>query len=158
MRITYRAVLPTTADEAFDFVSSPASWPSFFRHMESAEALEGWGAVGGRAHMANRILGQEVATDLVLVEWDRPRSFRYVGHNRGRPDTENLRVFEALPGGTRLTGTTTAEARPGFPGLVDRLTFLVVRSMFRRAMKRLPAQLARTRAPDIRPRRRGGTP
>ena len=143
MRISYRAVLPTTADEAFDFVSSPSSWPSFFRHMESAEALEGWGAVGGRAHMVNRLLGQEVVTDLVLVEWDRPRSFRYVGHNRGHPDTENLRVFETVPGGTLLTGTTTAEARPGLRGLVDRLTFLAVRRTYRRAMERLPGQLAR---------------
>ena len=142
MRISYRAVLPTTADEAFDFVSDPACWPSFFLHMESAEALEGWGAVGGGAHMVNRILGQEVVTDLVLLEWDRPRSFRYVGRNSGHPDTENLRVFETVPGGTLLTGTTTAEARPGLRGLVDRLTFLAVRRTYRRAMERLPGQLA----------------
>ena len=143
MQIRYSAVLPTAADVAFDFVSDPACWPSFFRHMESAEALEGWGAVGGKAHMVNRLLGQEVVSDLVLVEWDRPRRFRYVGHNGGRPDTENLRVFESVPGGTLLTGTTTAEARPGLRGLLDRLAFLAVRRTFRTAMKQLPGQLAR---------------
>ena len=142
MEIRYSAILPGPADEAFDFVSSPESWPTFFRQMSSAQALEGWGAVGGRASMVNRILGQEIVTDLVLLEWDRPRRFGYVGHNRGRPDTENHRVFDPVPGGTRLTGTTTAEARPGPRGLLDRITFLAARRTFRRAMKRLPAQVA----------------
>jgi hypothetical protein len=142
MQIRYGAILPVSAEEAFDFVSSPASWPSFFRQMDSADAREGWGEVGGRASMVNRILGQEIVTDLVLVEWDRPRSFRYVGHNRGRPDTENHRVFDPVPGGTRLTGTTTVEATPGLRGLVDRITVLAVRRTFRRAMKRLPTQVA----------------
>lgn len=158
MQIRYSAVVPTSADVAFDFVSSPANWPRFFRQMHSAEALEAWGEVGGRASMVNRVLGQEIVTDLVLVEWDRPRSFRYVGHNRRRPDTENLRVFETVHGGTQLTGTTTAEARPGLRGLVDRLTFLAVRRTFRRAMKRLPAQVAKARALDTRPHLGGGTP
>ena len=85
MEIRYGAVLPTSADAAFRFVSSPANWP----------------------------------------------------------DTENLRVFETVPGGTRLTGTTTAEARRGPRGLIDRITFLAVHGTFRRAMKRLPAQVAR---------------
>jgi len=142
MQTRYSAILPVPVDEAFDFVSSPASWPSFFAQMESARTLEGWGAVGGRASMVNRILGQQIVTDLVLLEWDRPRSFRYVGHNRGRPDTDNLRVFETVPGGTRLTGTTTAEARRGFRGLLDRVTFLAAHRTFRRAMARLPAQAA----------------
>ena len=143
MQIRYSAVLPVPAEVAFDFVSDPANWPRFFRHMESAEALEGWGAVGGKAHMVNRLLGQEIVTDLVLVGWDRPRSFRYVGRNGGRPDTENRRVFETVPGGTRLTGTTGAEARPGLSGLVDRIAFLAVRRTFRRAMEQLPGQVAR---------------
>jgi hypothetical protein len=143
MQIRYSAILPVSAEEAFDFVSSPASWPSFFRQMDSATTLEGWGEVGGRASMVNRVLGQQMVTDLELLEWDRPRSFRYVGHNRGRPDTENHRAFEPVPGGTRLTGTTTVEARPGLRGLVDRITVLAVRRTFRRAMKRLPAQVAR---------------
>lgn len=135
-------MLPTTADGAFDFVTDPSNWPGFFRQMQSAGALEGWGEVGGRASMVNRVLGQEIVSDLVLVEWDRPRSFAYVGHNRGRPDTENRRVFEPVPGGTRLTGTTTATPRPGVRGLVDRVTFLALRRTFDRAMKQLPGRLS----------------
>jgi hypothetical protein len=142
MQITYSAGVPTTVGEAFDFVSRPANWPSFFQHMESAEALEGWGRVGGKAKMVNRILGQDVITDIVLVEWDPPHSFRYIGHSRGRADTDNRRVFDAVPGGTRLTGTTTAQVGPGLAGLLDRLTLLAAHRVFNRAMKRLPAQVA----------------
>jgi len=141
MQITYSAVVPTSVDEAFDFVSRPVNWPSFFQQMESAEALEGWGRVGGKARMVNRILGLDVVTDIALVEWDPPHSFRYIGHNQGRADTDNLRVFDAVPGGTRLTGTTTAQAGPGLAGLLDRVTLLAARRVFHRAMKRLPLQV-----------------
>lgn len=141
MQIRYTAVLPTSAEGAFDFVSDPTNWPGFFRQMQAAEVLEGWGRVGGRASMVNRVLGQEIVSDLVLVEWDRPRSFAYVGRNHGRPDTENRRELEPVPGGTRLTGTTTAEPRAGARGLVDRITFVVLRHTFDRAMKQLPSHL-----------------
>lgn len=144
MQITYGAVLPTSIEEAFDFVSNPANWPSFFHRMEFAEALEGWGAVGGTAQMVNRVFGQDIRTDLVVLEWNRPHSFRYVGHNQGRADTNNHRAFEAVPGGTRLTGTTTAEAQPGVSGWLDRATLLAARRVFHRAMKRLPSQVVKT--------------
>ena len=142
MKITYGAVVPTSVEEAFDFVSNPANWPTYFQQMKSAEVLDGWGRAGGTARMVNRILGQEVVTDLSLVEWDPPHSFRYIGHNRGRADTDNSRVFEAVPGGTRLTGTTTAQVGPGLAGLLDRVTLLAARRVFNRAMKRLPSQVA----------------
>ena len=131
MPIRYGAVLPISIDQAFDFVSNPANWPSFFQRMESAEAVEGWGAVGGRPRWSHRIFGQDIGTDLVLLEWNRPHSFRYVGHNHGRADTDNSRVFEVVPGGTRLTGTTTAQPQPGLSGWLDRVTLLAARRVFR---------------------------
>lgn len=142
MQITYSAVVPAPVEEAFDFVSNPANWPTFFRQMTSAEVLEGWGHPGGTARMVNRVLGQEVVTDVELVEWNPPHGFRYVGHNRGRAQTDNRRVFEAVPGGTRLTGTTTAQVGAGLAGLLDRVTLVAARRVFDRAMKRLPLQVA----------------
>ncbi len=142
MRIEYGAQLPLSIEQAFDFVSNPANWPAFFDSISSAEALEGWGAPGGRARMVNRVLGREVVTDLELLEWDRPHGFRYVGHTAGRPDMDNNRAFAAVPGGTRLTGTTSVRARRGLAGLLDVITALAVHRIYRRAMAELPSQAA----------------
>lgn len=138
--MTYGAVVPLPPDEAFDFVSDPANWPSFIESMESAERLEGWGTPGGRARMVTRVSGRRLTTELELVEWERPTRFRYIGHNESRADMDNSRVFEAVPEGTRLTGTTTAHARPGLAMLVDLVAAVALRRMLHRAMKELPTQ------------------
>ena len=135
MQITYGALIPLPVDEAFDFVTDPANWPTFVP-MESAQALEGWGAPGGKARMVTRFLGRDVTTDLELLEWSRPNKFRYIGRNEG-PDMDNSRVFEAVPGGTRLTATTTVHRGPGLSALV---ALVAIRRLMRRGMKELPAQ------------------
>ena len=67
--ISYTAVLPVPLEEAFSFVSNPNNWPSFFQGMESAKVLDGWGAVGGTAQTANKLLGRTVTSHLTLTEW-----------------------------------------------------------------------------------------
>lgn len=92
------------------------------------------------AQMATRMLGRTVTTDLELVGWNRPNEFRYIGHNEDRPDMDNRRVFEAVPEGTRLTGTTVAHGRHGRAAFADLVSYVALRRMMRRAMKKLPAQ------------------
>jgi hypothetical protein len=140
MQFTYGALIPLPIDEAFEFVSTPANWPTFVDSLERAEAREGWGSPGGKARMATTMLGRTVITDLELIGWDPPHEFRYIGHNEGRPDMDNRRVFEVVPEGTRLTGTTTAPGRGGRAALGDLVSYLALRRMMRRAMAELPAQ------------------
>ena len=143
MQLTYGALIPLPIDEAFDFVSTPANWPTFLKSLESAKAGAGWGALGGRAEMVSRLMGRTVVTDLELVAWERPYEFRYIGRSKGRPDMDNRRVFEAVPEGTRLTGTTIAHPRSGFTAPVDMVYYLALRLMMRRGMKALPGQAVR---------------
>lgn len=140
MRITFGALIPLPIDDAFDFVSNPANWPTFFASCTAAEALEGWGREGGRARMKSTVLGRELTSEVVLLEWDRPRRFRYVMHTTGRADTDNVRVFVAVPGGTQFTGTTMARARRGLNGVVDALTMLGLRRILVRGMRALPGR------------------
>lgn len=140
MRINFGALIPLPIDDAFDFVSNPANWPTFFSSCTSAEALDGWGAEGGRAKMTSAVFGRELTSEVVLLEWDRPRRFRYVMHTSGRADTDNVRVFVAVPGGTRFTGTTVARPRPGLNGVVDALTMLGLRRILVRGMRELPGR------------------
>lgn len=136
--IVYGAVVPLPPDEAFAFVSEPATWPSFFATLESAAAGAGWGATGGHGRMVTRFLGSSVTSELELTEWDPPRTFRYTARQAGRPDLDNLRVFTPAADGTQLRGTTTIETRPGVKGVVDRLTLRVLARVYAKAMRRLP--------------------
>ena len=149
MKITYGAVLPLPPEQAFDFVSDPASWPTFFESMESAEALQGWGSPGGKARMVSKFLGRSLVSELELVEWDRPHGFRYTARTPGRPDMDNVRTFDAVPGGTRLSGTTSAKARRAVGGVSDLISGLALHRVFKRAMKELPGEAIKaTRGAD----------
>jgi hypothetical protein len=139
VEIAYGAVVPLPPEAAFAFVADPTTWPRFFDALESAEPLEGWGAVGGRGRMTTRFLGSSVTSELEITEWDPPRAFRYTAHQGGRPDLDNLRVFTPLGSGTQLRGTTTIRPRPGVRGLIDRVTLRVLARVYAKAMRRLPA-------------------
>jgi uncharacterized protein YndB with AHSA1/START domain len=137
MEIVYGTFLRVPVEEAFAFVSDPATWPRFFSGLRSAEAGEGWGAPGGRARTVTRFLGRDVESDLQLVEWDPPHRFRYTMTHPGRPTLDSLRVFEEVPGGTRFTGTSEATPRPGIRGVYDRLQLRMVERVFDRSMRDL---------------------
>lgn len=139
---SFGAELPVPPDEAFSFVSDPTNWPLFIDNMTSAEALDGWGAVGGTAVMTNRFFGRSMTAHLTLTEWEAPTRFRYVARQEGRPDLDNLRVFEAVEGGTRLRGMTTATRRRGIAGLSDRFAFRAVGRMVSDGMARLPGVIS----------------
>jgi hypothetical protein len=140
--IRYGAVLPVTQDEAFAFVSDPSNWPLFFDRMEIAEAGPGWGEVGGRARMVNHFLGRRTVSELRVTEWDAPTRFRYVAQHHGRPDLDNLRVFESVEHGTKLIATTTVVPRRGLAGLSDRFARRALQRMVDRGMERLPGVIA----------------
>lgn len=140
--IAYGAELPVPPTRAFAVVSDPEQWPRFFTGMQSAEKDPGWGRPGGRGRMVNRFLGATVRSDLEVLEWDPGRTFRYRGVQPGRPDTDNRREFEAVPGGTRLRATTTVVLRPGPAGWLDRLQVRALQRIYDRAMRRLPQVLA----------------
>jgi carbon monoxide dehydrogenase subunit G len=117
MEITYGAVLAVPIEEAFAFVSDPKSWPRFFPGVEEVVPMDDWGAVHGRARMTTRFMGKRVHSELELVEWEAPVRFRYVMRQEGRPSLDNLRIFEEVSEGTRLTGTTVVALRAGLVGL-----------------------------------------
>jgi hypothetical protein len=106
--------------------------------MRSAERQEGWGKVGGRAQVVTRFLGRIVTSELELTEWDPPRSFRYIMHQRGWPALDNSRMFEPAGTRTRLRFATTAEDRPGAMALADWMYGRALLRMYRRAMARAP--------------------
>ena len=140
MKIAYGAVLPLPLDEAFDFVSDPENWPLFFPGVRAVDKDDDWGRVGGHARLTTVILGRALSMQLVLTEWDPPRMFRYTVSQGDAPgNDDNRRVFRAIPGGTRLSGTTEIPARPGPAGLLDRLQMLIVGGVLATAMARLPA-------------------
>jgi glyoxylase-like metal-dependent hydrolase (beta-lactamase superfamily II) len=144
--LDYGAVLPLSEKEAFAFITDPDTWPSFFDHLRLTERDPDWGRTGGHARMTNRILGRTLRSELELTEWDPPRAFRYVAHQAGEPDLDNRRVFEAVPGGTRLHGTTTMVVRAGTAGVTDRARLRVMDRMYRKAMAKVPEVAARHHA------------
>jgi carbon monoxide dehydrogenase subunit G len=136
MEITYGTVLAVPIEEAFAFVSDPTTWPLFFPGVE-VESLDAWGAPAGRARVTTRFMGRRVHSELELSEWEAPFRFRYVMRQEGRPSLDNLRVFEEIPEGTRLTGTTVVVLRSGVAGLGDRLAAVVGKRVYDRAMRNL---------------------
>jgi hypothetical protein len=135
--ISYGADLPVAPDEAFTFVSDPATWPRFFASVVSATADQGWGHVGGCGYIVTRFLGRIVTSQMLLTEWDPPHTFRYTARQAARPDLDNRRLFEAVPGGTRLQGTTELALRPGAKGLLDCASAQVLQRVYDQAMARL---------------------
>jgi hypothetical protein len=144
MKISYGAVVPLPPDEAFAFVSEPTTWPTFFESMQSVEKGDDWGAVGGHARMTNAFLGRSITIDLELTVWDPPREFRYRGTQAEGPPVDNRRVFEPVPGGTQLSGTTETTVRPGLSGMVDRVKVRALQRTYAKAMQRLPEVVGQT--------------
>ena len=143
MKITYGAVLPLPADEAFAFVADPVNWPLFFPARQAVAKDDDWGRVGGHARLTSIIFGRPMTMDLELTEWDPPNAFRYtVSRDGGPADDDNRRTFQPVPQGTRLIGTTEVPTRPGPAGLVDQLQMALVRRIFVTAMTRLPRAAA----------------
>jgi hypothetical protein len=97
VKITFEAIVPLGAEEAFAFVSDPSNWPKFSLQLESVEKGEDWGRVGGHTRFTNRILGRSVTSDRELTEWDPPRMFRYTMRQPGKPDVDK-------PAGVRCCG------------------------------------------------------
>ena len=140
--LRYGATIPTPRDEAFRFVSDPTTWPRFFVGIESTESGDGWGCAGGQGRMTTRFLGRSVMSTMDVTGWDPARSFRYTARQTGRPDLDNLRVFEPVAGAARLCGTTVLEIRPGPRGLIDRVSARVLQRVHDRAMVRLAGIVA----------------
>jgi hypothetical protein len=136
--LSYGAMLPVPPSEAFAFVADPPNWPTFFDGIRSCRKDDDWAAIGGHAHMTTTFLGRNVESHLEITAWDPPREFRYVARQAGAPDLDNRRVFEPLPSGTRLHGTTVVQPRGGAMNLVDRGQILVLRRVYAKAMSRLP--------------------
>jgi glyoxylase-like metal-dependent hydrolase (beta-lactamase superfamily II) len=141
-RITYGADLPVPPAEAFAFVSDPRNWPTFVEALQSADRDDDWARVGGHGRMTTSFLGRTVESTMELTVWDPPREFRYLSRQPGAPDIDNRRVFEAIPGGTRLRGTTETVPRAGTARVSDRAQLLVLRRLYAGAMKRLPHVIA----------------
>lgn len=138
VRITYGAVIPLPAEQAFAFLANPASWPSFFSAMRASTADADWGSVGGRARMTNVVLGRTLTSEMEMAVWDPPREFGYVSRQHGAPALINRRVLEPVGGGTRVHGTTEMTLRRGMPGLLDRVQERALRRTYAAAMARLP--------------------
>ena len=106
--------------------------------MRASSKDDGWEGMGGRARMTNAFLGRSVTSELEMTVWDPPREFGYISRQPDGPPLHNHRVFEPVPGGTRLRGTTEAVLRPGLPGMVDRVQEQALRRTYAQAMARLP--------------------
>jgi glyoxylase-like metal-dependent hydrolase (beta-lactamase superfamily II) len=142
--IRYGATLPVPPTEAFAFVAYPPNWPKFFEGIQSVRSDDDWASIGGHAHVTTAFLGRSVASRMEITVWDPPRELRYVARQAGAPDLDNRRVFEPVPNGTRLRGSTAMLPRRGARSLVDRGQILVLRRMYAKAMSRLPAAMGAT--------------
>ena len=140
--LSYGATLPVPPSEAFAFVGDPRRWPTFFDGIRSVRRGDDWAGVGGHADMTTAFLGRRVESHLEISVWEPPREFRYIARQAGGPDLDNRRVFEAVPNGTRLRGTTAILPRHGTLGLVDRGQVLVLRRLYAKAMCRLPTVIS----------------
>lgn len=147
VHFAYGAVVHLPPDEAFAFVSDPLNWPSFFSSLRDSSRDEDWGSVGSRGQMSNVVLGRTIASEIEVTVWNPPHEFRYLSRQPGTPPLDNRRVFEPVPEGTRLSGTTEVIPRPGLPGLVDRARVLALRRIFAAAMAKLPEAARASHAP-----------
>ncbi len=137
-RISYGAVVPLPPDEAFAFVSEPLNWPAFFSTVRNVSKGPQWAGVGGRASMTSAFMGRTITSELEMTVWDPPHEFRYLMRQPGAPTLDNRRVFEPVPGGTRMRGSTEATARIGVLGLIDRARLRALRRVYDEGMARLP--------------------
>jgi uncharacterized protein YndB with AHSA1/START domain len=143
MKITYGAILPVPIEEAFAYVTAPESWPQF--SATTVQSLSGWGAVGGKAQIAQKFVGRPIVAELELVEWEPPVRFRYLTRTDGGPTLDNLRVFEEVVEGTRLVGTTEGDPRPGVRGIYDRFAGRLLQRVYDRAMLRMSEVIRQAR-------------
>lgn len=148
-RINYGAVVPLPPDEAFAFVSEPLNWPAFFSTVRDVSKGRQWAGVGGRASMTSAFMGRTIASELEMTVWDPPHEFRYLMRQPGAPTLDNRRVFEPVPGGTRMRGSSEGALRAGVTGLIDRARLLALRRVYDEGMARLPdAALAAHRSKE----------
>lgn len=147
VQLSYGAVVPLPPDQAYAFVADPLSWPSFVSSLRDTTRDDHWGGVGSRGQMTNVVLGRPITSEIEVTVWDPPHEFRYFSRQPGTPPLDNRRVFEPVPEGTRLRGTTEVTPRPGLAGLVDRARLLALRRIFAAAMTELPAAAREAQAP-----------
>jgi hypothetical protein len=143
MEITYGAVLAVPIEEAFAFVTAPETWPQVSR--TTVQSLSGWGAVGGKAQVVQPFMGRSIVSEFEVVEWEAPVRFRFLTRNDAGPTLETTYVFEEVPEGTRLTGTTEGDPRPGLRGLSDRFAGRLLQPVYDRTMLRMSEVLRQPR-------------
>jgi hypothetical protein len=144
IRIELTQDFPVSPETAFAYITEMAHWqhffPGFVRITNPAEAR--WGKPGDRVTVLAQLFGRKSELHMELQDFRPAESVRFVLRQRGLPDMQHERLFDATSAGCACRFVAAFEPRPGLAGLFDR--FLVKRAVvrsFNSALSRLTGLL-----------------
>jgi hypothetical protein len=94
------------------------------------------------------LLGRRRRFDCEMTDIERPRQFRYLAREEGRPTSRHDCRFTETAGGTRVEISARHDGRRGWAGLYDRFVVpWALRRMLNRQMASVSATLTARRRP-----------
>jgi hypothetical protein len=141
-RVEVLRLLPVSPDSLFALMSNRSRWPAFYPDFVRFDGQPdaSWDRPGDSATVVTRLLGREVAVEMIVEVFRPGRLVRYRSRQRGFPDATHVRAFIAHPEGCVFLAAVSYAARPGAAGIVDRL---VVSRAITRKLRTAGENLAR---------------
>jgi hypothetical protein len=135
-------LLPVTPDALFDLMSDFSRWPAFYPDFVcfAGGPPSSWQEPGATMTVVTRLLGREVAVEMVLEVFQPGRLVCYQSRQRGLPDAVHRRAFIAHPEGCVFQASVSYPPRPGVVGVIDHV---LIRPAVIRKLRRAGANLAR---------------
>lgn len=142
VRIEASRTFPVDRATAFDYITNPTNWPSFWPDLVGIPDLERarWQVPGDTVRLQMRLAGRLTELHMTLDRLSRPALVNYHTVQRGIPDATHERHFEPAAGGFRFRLVVCFAPRTRLAGLLDRT---VVRYAAGRALRRTLDNLAR---------------
>ena len=144
IRVELAQDFPVSPETAFAYITDMANWqrffPGFVRITNPTEAR--WAKPGDRVTVLARLFGRESELHMELQDFRPAEAVRFVLRQRGLPDMQHERLFDATSAGCACRFVAAFEPRPGLARLLDRL--LVKRALvrsFNSALSRLTGLL-----------------
>ena len=129
---------------AFDYITDPTNWPSFWPDLVDIPDLDGtsWKTPGDTARLRMRLAGRITDLHMTLDRLDRPALVLYHTSQQRLPAAAHERHFEPADGGFAYRLVVSFDPRSGPAGLFDRtLVRLAAARALRRTLDNLEQQL-----------------